>query len=119
MLDGHLNKCKECTKEDAYLYRQNSEASRDYDKKRYQENPERRKIAQERVIRMRNEFPEKRKAHTAVSNAIRDGKLTKPDHCNCGSTKRIVGHHEDYTKLLEVIWMCQRCHVQLHKDRGF
>lgn len=61
--------------------------------------------------------PEKRKAHIAVGNAVRDGKLVKPDSCpKCGRESRIIGHHSDYSKPLEVEWMCNKCHHSLHAD---
>lgn len=114
MKDGHLNKCKECTKKDVRLDRQNSENAREYDKCRHRENPARREYNRQVVERFRLKHPEKRKAHTAVSNALRDGKLIKATTCSCGSTRNIIGHHKDYSKLLEVEWMCQQCHARLH-----
>lgn len=61
--------------------------------------------------------PEKRKAHIAVGNAVRDGKLIKPDTCpRCGRKTRIIGHHDDYSKPLEVEWMCSKCHRLEHEQ---
>ena len=57
--------------------------------------------------------PEKRKAHVAVSNAIRDGRLVKATTCAMADDDckgRIQAHHEDYSKPLEVTWLCTRHH---------
>ena len=46
-------------------------------------------------------------------NAWRRGELKRSRKCEaCGSRKRIVGHHEDYYKPLEVQWLCDRCHCK-------
>jgi hypothetical protein len=46
-----------------------------------------------------------------VSNAVRDGRLDRPNRCSrCNEKGRIEGHHEDYSKPLEVIWLCTLCH---------
>ena len=60
--------------------------------------------------------PEKRRAHCAVNNAVRDGKIMKPSACSrCGSEGvRLDGHHADYSKPLEVEWLCRGCHVEEH-----
>lgn len=55
-------------------------------------------------------------AQGAVSTAKRSGKLKKPASCElCGDdTVFLVAHHEDYSKPLEVNWLCYFCHSQLH-----
>ncbi len=62
-----------------------------------------------------NKYPEKYKAHQAVRDAVREGRLIKKP-CKCGCIK-VQGHHEDYSKLLEVEWMCQPCHKEYHRRK--
>jgi ribosomal protein S27AE len=59
-------------------------------------------------------------AQRKVANAVRDGKLNRPDKCQkCGSKKsKIQAHHPDYTKPLEVEWLCTKCHAQEHLNSG-
>lgn len=67
--------------------------------------------------RAKEKYPEKIKAHRAVSNAIRDGRLIRPDTCeDCGEKKFVEGHHPDYEKMLEVDWLCKICHRSLHRE---
>lgn len=48
----------------------------------------------------------------AVHRALKEGRLVKPSACSaCGAeAKYIDGHHHDYDKPLEVIWLCRSCH---------
>lgn len=42
-------------------------------------------------------------------------KLKRPDRCSlCGKVCRVHGHHRDYSKPLEVIWLCPQCHKNEH-----
>jgi hypothetical protein len=61
--------------------------------------------------------PEKRAAQNTLNNAIRDGRLDKPEKCEeCGrSAKKLNGHHEDYSQPLKVKWLCEICHSAKHK----
>jgi len=56
-------------------------------------------------------------AQVKVKTAVDSGKLVKPDNCEeCGKPqKNLHGHHEDYEKPLEVIWLCPICHRAKHK----
>lgn len=47
--------------------------------------------------------------------AVKQGILIKPKKCEvCEQTKPLQAHHHDYTKHLEVIWLCTRCHTDEH-----
>ncbi len=60
-------------------------------------------------------YPNKIKAINAVNNAVVSGKLIRPKLCSiCNENGRIEGHHADYSKPLEIIWVCKFCHMDLH-----
>ena len=64
-------------------------------------------------------YPMTYAAHVITRNAARDGTLIKPNNCSvCGSTEKIEGHHDDYSKPLEVRWLCSKCHKEWHKING-
>ncbi len=115
MADGHLNKCKECTKKDVFLHRQkNIERIREYDKNRS-------KFAHRKELRVRvtkawrADDVRRQKAHNAVCRAILNGKLVSKPCERCGETKT-EAHHEDYDQPLNVVWFCSVCHKQRHKE---
>jgi hypothetical protein len=62
----------------------------------------------------RERSQEKEQARSRLRDAVRRGRLLKPTHCEqCQrETPRhlLDGHHHDYTKPLEVKWLCRRCH---------
>lgn len=87
--------------------RANQEYYREYDRSR----GNRQLSGYLRQYRKKN--PEKYAAHSAVGNAVRDGKLHKKPCLMCGAEK-VVGHHVDYSKPLDVIWLCQGCHKLIH-----
>ena len=54
-------------------------------------------------------------ARAKARYAVKTGQLNKPIDCEgCGLEKLLHGHHEDYTKPLEVNWICQQCHTLVH-----
>ena len=60
--------------------------------------------------------PYKQIARIALFHAIQIGKIIRPEECSvCHKKIKVEGHHPDYSKPLEVIWMCRRCHFDLHK----
>ena len=115
MGDGHLNKCKQCTKNDVAKHREeNLEKIRQYDRERAK-RPERIKACLRISTAWRQADKRRGAAHNAVARAVRLGQLT-PEPCErCGCEKSLA-HHEDYDKPLEVVWLCQPCHKQRHKE---
>ncbi len=114
MKDGHLNKCKDCTKEDSSKNRwSNIDEKREHDRSRGSRQ------SYEYCKAWREKHPNKYKAEQAVNNAIRDGKIDRPKQCEvCMTTYKVVAHHDDYSKPLSVRWLCQACHMQWHRDNG-
>lgn len=113
MADGHLNFCKECVKARVTKHRgENLEVVQAYDRARYQE-PGRHARALNNAKRTRENNPEKVRARSAVHVAVRDGRLKREPCKVCGS-RRVQGHHEDYSKPLDVVWLCFRHHMETH-----
>jgi len=63
--------------------------------------------------RKRRHDPVKRKAQVMVANAIRDGKLIRESCENCGG-EPTQAHHDDYSKPLNIRWLCRDCHTEEH-----
>ena len=66
----------------------------------------------------------KGKAHDALEYAIIKGDIKRPEKCSvCGlnpplakdGRSQIQGHHYDYSKPLDVIWVCKKCHHEIHR----
>lgn len=60
---------------------------------------------------------DKQKARWKLYRNIRSGKIIKPKSCVCGNSP-VEGHHEDYSKPLEVKWLCRSCHSNLHRIKA-
>jgi hypothetical protein len=48
-----------------------------------------------------------------TSYRIKSGKLRREPCVICGNAKS-QGHHPDYSKLDQVVWLCALCHTHLH-----
>ena len=48
------------------------------------------------------------------NNAIKAGKIVRQPCAVCG-VEKVHGHHEDYTKPLEVDWLCSKHHMERHR----
>jgi hypothetical protein len=102
-VSGTQRMCKTCT--------------RDYRKERRalgkETNTFATKVAINREWRKRN--PEKMRAHNMVSKAIQKGLLFR-QNCFCGKIGE--AHHNDYSKPLEVTWLCREHHAEHHRIHG-
>lgn len=133
MADGHLNKCKSCTKKDT---KDNVEKNHDYyleydrnranlphrvDARKAYSQTEAGKLAFRKAKdKWLSENVIKRSASIIVGHAITSGKLIKEYKCqSCGiDNVRIHGHHDDYYYPLQVRWLCSKCHCAWHKENG-
>ncbi len=59
--------------------------------------------------------PEKLAARHAVAYAIQTGALLRKPCEECGSIKTVHAHHADYSKPLDVKWLCSKCHGKEHR----
>ena len=129
MKDGHLNKCKECTKSHVKKNREdNIDYYREFDRNRgnlphrveARRNYGKTEAGKAALNRGKSAYikrnPIKTAARYAVNNAIRDGKMKKGPCEVCGTTEGIHGHHDDYSKPLSVRWLCHRHHRAEHKS---
>lgn len=96
------------------------EAVRAADRKR-SATPKRRADVHRIVLDWRARHPEAVRAHNAVARAIRKGTLVRGpcEECPPGRTGRVHAHHDDYSKPLDVRWLCPRHHAAvtlLRKD---
>ena len=94
-----------------YLKHRNKELER---KRKYHSTEKGRAILYKSIERYRNKYPEKYKARQVLQYHVRKGYIEKGLCEDCGS-KKVQAHHEDYTKPLEVRWLCAKCHNRVHR----
>jgi predicted transposase YbfD/YdcC len=59
---------------------------------------------------------EKIRAQWTVENNLRARKLIKESCGRCRSTKNIHAHHEDYSRPLNIVWLCAKHHKERHAE---
>ena len=115
--DGLRPWCKPCCREYATEYRKTEYYKEDY--KRWQREYLKRPEVRERIREYKKEYIQrpdvkvKRTAHLSLLYAIRAGKVSREPCAECGK-EQAEGHHGDYSKPLEVLWLCFPCHRNLH-----
>lgn len=54
----------------------------------------------------------KHNAHNRVYRAVKSGVLVRPDNCAvCGVRCKPEASHDDYSRPLDVEWLCRACHA--------
>lgn len=115
--DGVSADCKPCkalrykkymdkpeTKEKLRLYWQDRQADPEFRK-------EKALVAKRQRLKPENKI--KFQARRELRDAIRRGEITRLPCEVCASTEKVEGHHEDYSKPLDVQWLCSQHHVEV------
>jgi hypothetical protein len=107
MGDGHLGKCKACTRKDVRLNRSRKrDYYNEYDRARSKDRQKKRDSRKEQCRRV-------------TRNAIKTGRLKVKSECErCGSSDRVQIHHPDYDFPMWVEFLCWRCHWDEHSKDG-
>jgi hypothetical protein len=109
--------CKKCKQADYMRDWYGSKSLEERRAMREQRDMDRVRAAdRERYHRMKEDprFKARRDAVTTVNNAVRDGRLDRQPCEACGA-EPAQGHHDDYSKPLEVRWLCPPCHANEHR----
>jgi hypothetical protein len=125
-LSGLASECKECCKLRWRAYVESnpekvSELSRRRGREWYWRNRDEKRARRQKYGYWTTgerlaAYGEKEKARIALRAAVRQGEITKPERCeDCGRATRLQGHHPDYSRPLEVEWLCARCHGKRHR----
>ena len=122
MADGLLGKCKECTKKDTakrvaikvetdlewvLAERERCRIKASLNRKQIPANQ--RSIANAKYKALN---PHKQRAKDLVAKAIAAGTLQRQPCVECGA--KAQAHHDDYTKPLDVTWLCSKHHAAHH-----
>lgn len=104
--DGHQSYCKACS----------NVAARSASRTRLTASNKRPATAGQRERRQQRRLRTvgKIQANRAVANAVKKGVLVRQPCEVCGATK-VHAHHDDYSKLLDVRWLCPAHHTEWHK----
>lgn len=120
--DGLLYRCKECVNAVRKAKREEIAATKPVDwKKKTKDMAVYRKAWNEAhpgyMTKAKSNWLKKnkdrQKVKDAVRYALRTGKLTKTPCHVCGELE-VQGHHPDYSRPLNVVWLCRQHHHEIH-----
>lgn len=129
--DGHNSECYECVRKRFNEWvAANKEKVRAYWAKSYKKNPEKfiersRKYLHTPIGRVNSlkraktwqaKNPDKKRVQDAFQTAVQLGKITPWPKCAVPECEgKPEGHHPDYSKPFDVVWLCRKHHIQAHK----
>lgn len=117
--DGLQQRCRECfSRYNKIRYQENKDKVKAAVKKYREENPD--KVYRMRVARC-EKAPTRMNANKVIESAVKSGVVENPGVCfGCGckaGEHRIEAHHHDYSKPLDVVWLCTPCHRRMDAQR--
>lgn len=72
------------------------------------------KLSRSYGLKSREKFKDRHESRYIFRKAVMSGKIKRLPCEVCGD-KKSQGHHEDYSKPLEVIWLCRTHHEDRHR----
>ena len=134
MSGGHVNRCKDCYREYSKKRRaDNAEKIRAYDRQRdslphrvkarkeyaemLKKTGKRKDYERERRKRYAEKNPEKKNARALVWYHLNAGNIKRLPCEVCGVADS-QAHHEDYSKPLDIMWLCCKHHNEIHVNSG-
>ncbi len=113
---GRGYRCVDCNRLNYRARRErNKETHRRKDRAYYEKHRE--EILEKRRLYLK-ENKVKVAARQKVKNAVFNGTLVRPKFCSkCNVDCWPDAHHEDYSKPLEVEWLCRKCHQIKHNGK--
>lgn len=111
--DGKASRCKSCVVVQNKIRRAAHLEDELIRRRKWRKTERAKKLIYEQQLRRRARDPIKTAAYRAISNGLRDGKVFRQPCEVCGDTK-VHAHHTDYSKPLEVQWLCEKHHLHAH-----
>lgn len=125
--DGKSGKCKPCALHAAKIHReQNSDHFKLYDKARatdparvaarvsYKRTEKGKSSHSASMQRYNEKHPDRYKAKSIFGHQLRIGAI-QPQPCQVCGEGRTEGHHPDYSRPLDVVWLCVPHHKEVHR----
>lgn len=121
-----MKKCSKCGRTDVLFSPRQTrcKACRRDEARRWRESPKGKKKHRASWLKYKHhtkEYPrEKLQASLLLNRAIKARRITRGTVCAQADNEcsgKIEGHHEDYSKPYDVIWLCTRHHKILHHRR--
>jgi hypothetical protein len=119
-MEIHMKKCSSCNEEkDFSLFHKNKNAKTgcvSYCKscKKLKDSALVRTDYKAIKDKWRKQFPDRKNAQMKVYRALKNGVLTKEPCFICG--EKSEAHHPDYSRPLDVVWLCAPHHRQAHAN---
>lgn len=106
----YCSKCKAADSRRYRAYRQVSQKDRDRFRAWYSANKEH--LKDRRISDAYHRV--KLLARSSLNNAVISGVVVRGCCEVCGASENVEGHHDDYTKPLDVRWLCREHHKEVH-----